>query len=151
MFNSKYAEASVEILDILDHMNTSDLEKVPDGFINILRKNASKQYISNLDYSKKLNDMKLRKETKELLAFMYEKYWCPEEEKSDLKKRLWENEQKYQQELREKYNPDDIFKNKQEETFIEHTDLTVELEKETFFNKLMSFMKRYSTKLIRPK
>ena len=80
MLNQRYAEASVEVLDILEHMNTNDLAKVSNKFIDFLKENASKDYICNLDYSKKLNDMELKKETRGLLALMYEKYWCPEEE-----------------------------------------------------------------------
>ena len=141
MLNQRYAEASVEVLDILEHMNANDLVKVSNKFIDFLKKNASKEYICNLDYSKKLNEMNLKEETRGLLALMYETYWCPEEEKQDLKKKFYENEQKYQEELRKKYNPDNIFKNKQEETVVENTNLPMEIKKETFFKKLISFIK----------
>ena len=110
MLNQRYAEASVEVLDILQHMNASDLAKVSNKFINFLQKNASKEYICNLDYSKRLNDMELKQETRGLLALMYEKYWCPVDEREKLKKIFYENERKYQEELREKYNPDKLFK-----------------------------------------
>lgn len=41
-------------------------------------------------------------------------YWCKyENEKERLKSVYAENERKYQDELREKYNPDNLFKNKQ--------------------------------------
>ena len=113
MLNQRYAEASVEVLDILEHMDANDLVKVSNKFIEFLKKNASRDYICNLDYSKKLNEMNLKEETRGLLALMYESYWCSEEEKQDLQKRFYENEQKYQEELRKKYNPDDIFKEKQ--------------------------------------
>ena len=56
MLNQKYAEASVEVLDILNHMNENEVSKVSKKFISFLKENASKKYISNLDYSKKLNE-----------------------------------------------------------------------------------------------
>lgn len=41
-------------------------------------------------------------------------YWCKDEnEKERLKSVYAENKRKYQDELREKYNPDNLFKNKQ--------------------------------------
>jgi hypothetical protein len=49
--------------------------------------------------------------------------------------------EKLEEEKREKYNPDSIFKNKKEETFVENTNLPVEIKKETFFKKLISFIK----------
>mgnify|MGYP003318526283 CR=1 FL=1 len=36
MLNQRYAEASVEVLDILEHMNANDLERVSNKFINFL-------------------------------------------------------------------------------------------------------------------
>ena len=97
MLNQRYAEASVEVLDILEHMDPNDLVKVSNKFIDFLKENASREYMCNLDYSKKLNEMNLKEETRGLLALMYENYWCPEEEKQDLQKKFYENEQKYQE------------------------------------------------------
>ena len=146
MLNQKYEEASVEVLDILNHMNIKDVSKVSKKFITFLNENASKEYISNLDYSKRLNDMDLKEETRGLLAIMYEKYWCPEDEKKDLQKKFYENEQKLQEELREKYNLDNIF-NKKQENIIETENIQTQLieYKESFFikfiNKVKSFFK----------
>lgn len=151
MFNKNYSEAAVEVLDILNHMNAKDLAKVSKKFITFLNENASRDYICNLDYSKKLNDMDLKKETRGLLAVMYRSYWCPEEELEDLQAKLYENEQKYQNELREKYNPDNIFKkhNKIEklgEEKIEENNLNITMYKESFFKKIINKIKKFFNK-----
>ena len=53
-------------------------------------------------------------ETLALIAMLNLQYWCKDEnEKERLKSIYAENERKYQNELREKYNPDNLFKNKQ--------------------------------------
>lgn len=139
MLNQRYAEASVEVLDILQHMNENDLARVSKNFINFLKKNASKEYKCNLDYSKKVNDMKLKQETRGLLALMYEKYWCPEEKKQELKKSFLENEQKYQEELREKYNPDNIFSKKKGKIIeSENSQKQLIVYKESPFRKILN-------------
>lgn len=144
MLNQRYAEASVEVLDILKHMNVNDLARVSNKFIDFLKENASKNYICNLDYSKKLNDMELKQETRGLLALMYEKYWCPEEEKEELKKKFYENEKKYQEELREKYNPDNIFNKKQENIIESENNQTQLIEyKESVFRKLLNKIRAF--------
>jgi len=144
MLSIRYAEACVEILDILKHMNINDLAKVSGNFIKFLRDNASKNYICKLDYSKKLNDMELKKETRELLALMYEKYWCTEEEKEELQKRFYENEKKYQIELREKYNPDNIFKNNKINKEIKTEKVAlVQVKEETFISKIIKKIKEF--------
>lgn len=70
-------------------------------------------------------------------------YWCKDEnEKKRLKRVYAENERKYQDELREKYNPDNLFKNKQrvvEEKF-EETAM-VEYKEDTFWIKIKRFLK----------
>ena len=53
-------------------------------------------------------------ETLTLIAMLNLQYWCKDEnEKERLKSVYAENKRKYQDELREKYNPDNLFKNKQ--------------------------------------
>ena len=144
MLNQKYSEASVEVLDILNHMNIKDVSKVSKKFITFLNENASKEYISNLDYSKRLNDMELKEETRGLLAIMYKKYRCPKKKKQDCKKKFYENEQKYQEELREKYNPNNIFSKKQENTIEPENSQTQLIEyKETFFRKFLNKIKSF--------
>ena len=144
MLNQRYAEASVEVLDILEHMNDDDLARVSNKFIEFLKENASKNYICNLDYSKKLNDMELKQETRGLLALMYEKYWCPEEEKEELKKKFYENEQKYQEDLREKYNPDNIFSKKQDNIIEPENKQTQLIEyKESVFRKILNKIRTF--------
>jgi len=142
MLNRKYAEASVEVLDILEHMDANDLAKVSNKFIDFLKEKASKNYICNLDYSKKLNDMELKEETRGLLALMYEKYWCPEEEKEELKKKFYENEKKYQEELIEKYNSDNIFSKSQDNIIKPENNQTQLIEyKESVFRKILNRIK----------
>ena len=144
MLNQRYAEASVEVLDILEHMDPNDLVKVSNKFIDFLKENASKNYICNLDYSKKLNDMELKEETRGLLALMYEKYWCPEEEKEELKKKFYENEKKYQKELREKYNPDNIFTKNQDNIIESENNQTQLIEyKESVFRKILNKIRAF--------
>ena len=41
MLNQKYSEASVEVLDILNHMNIKDVSKVSKKFITFLNENTS--------------------------------------------------------------------------------------------------------------
>lgn len=88
MVNTKYSEAIVDVLDIFAHMEEEDQEKVPQKFIDILKENASKNYVSKLDYSKRLVEMDLSEEARSILGVMYRHYWCPEDKKADFEKEL---------------------------------------------------------------
>ncbi len=144
MISTKYSEAIVDVLDILAHMEEEDQEKVPQRFIDILKENASKNYVSNLDYSKRLVEMDLSEEARSILGVMYRHYWCPEDKKADFEKRITQNEIEFQKIIRERYNPDEIFKNTGsgvcEEKIIndlnEESDL-IEAKKESIFRKII--------------
>ena len=81
-------------------------------------------------------------------------YWCEDEkEKQDLIAIYSENDRKKEEELREKYNPDKLFKKKETEQKIEEpkkntaeNTALVEYKEEKFFKKLikkiMNFFKR---------
>ena len=71
--------------------------------------NKSTTYVSKLNHSNKINEMNLKEGTKNLLATIYLSYWCSPQEKANYAKILNENEKKYQEELRKKYNLDNIF------------------------------------------
>lgn len=113
MIDDTYSEAVAEVLDILSHTSKDDLEKIPIKFINFLEKNKSKTYKAELDYSKNINEIKLKSKTKAMLGLIYMNYWADEEEKKNFKQKIRENEIKYQAEMRQKYNPNNLFdKNK---------------------------------------
>lgn len=145
MINTKYSEAAVDVLDIFEHMEEEDQKKVPKKFIEILKENASKEYVCNLDYSKRLVEMDLSQEARGILGVMYRHYWCPEEKKAEFEKRIDENEKEFQRILREKYNPDEIFKNtgsilseeKIQNDLNEETSL-VEKNEESLFQKIIN-------------
>ena len=110
MIDIRLREAITEVLEILKNTDNTYMEKLPEKFKKFLNDNKSTSYIPEIDFSKELKDLKIRKETKELLGIMYLNYWSNDEEKKEYVKLLSENEKKYQEELTEKYNPDSLFK-----------------------------------------
>jgi len=141
MVSVSYSEAAVEVLDILNHTNKEDVEKIPKKFIKFLKDNSNKNYISNIDYTKPIAQMNLKPKTQAILGLIYMKYWATEEGKYEFKQRIKENEIKYQQELREKYNVDNLFKNSKASKEI--VDLPVVIQEETVLQKIINKIKSY--------
>ncbi len=112
MVSIEYSEAFAETLDILNHTRKEDVDKISPKFMEYLKANASKTYKPQLDHTKKIKDMQLRRKTKAILAIIYKMFWCDSERKEQFNKVLIENEIKREKELKEKYNIDNIFKNK---------------------------------------
>lgn len=112
MISTRDTNAMAEVLHYLKGIRQEDVDKIQKKLIQILKENASKDYICNFDYNKPLKELELLDETRGLISMLCLNYWCrTEEEKQNYINRLNQNEIKYQEELRQKYNPDDIFTN----------------------------------------
>ncbi len=111
MVTQEYSEAISETLEILSHTKKSDVDKIPKKFMKFLKENASTTYKNKFDGIKRIQDMKLNEKTIGILSIINKRYWCDEEQRKEFEKNLKDNEFKYQQDLRKKYNPDSIFKN----------------------------------------
>ena len=114
MVNERYAVAMSETLHYLKGINQNDLDRIPNKFIQFLNDNCLIDYECNFDYTKPLKELDISNEARGLIAMICLNYWCTNQEQKEIfKKHLTENELKYQEELRKKYNPDNIFNNKQ--------------------------------------
>ena len=110
------SRALTEVLEVLKHTNKQIIEKIPEKFINFLFENSDKSYVPNIDFNASNWDDLVQEETKAILAIIYRDYMISEEERKALLLEE-ENERKKEEEaLREKYNPDNLFKKRYSDT-----------------------------------
>lgn len=152
MVDKKYEIAMAEVLHYLKGIRKEDIEKIPSKLMDFFKDNSSKDYVCKFDYTKTLNDLELdlKDETRGLIAMICLNYWCEtEEKKRNFIKKLNQNEIAYQEELRKKYNPDNIFKNNREESIInnEKHDLIV-YNQRNVVEKIFDKIKKYIEKII---
>ena len=142
--NIRFRKGISETLDILNHMEKEETDKIPNKFIKYLEENKLEDYTPEFDHSLELSQMNLSEETKDILAVIYMNYWCDDEEKKDYAEILKENENKYQEELKVKYNPDKIFDKTtmQQETQNEENVGIVEYKKMNFFKRIFNRIKK---------
>lgn len=143
---NEQGESYVEVLTILGYMETEYQEKIPKKLIDFFERNSAKDYKFDIDLAIPLKEQKLKAKTLSLLAMLNLNYWCKSnEEKQELIKRYSENEKKYQEELRKRYNPDNIFKKQQEKSNIEENVIQNEVAlieyKESIFRRLINKIK----------
>ena len=105
-----YEKAFAEIDDILNLMTTQFKNKIPIKFRNMIRDKKSVDYKPNI--KEPFEEQELMEETTIILGLIYRDFLCDEEEKRKLKAEDAQNAKELEEELREKYNPDNIFKNK---------------------------------------
>ena len=111
MIEKRYAEAFAEVLWYLKGIQKKDYDKIPIKFIKFLKQYASDEF-NKFDYTKPLENLKLKDETIALIDMIYLNYWCDtEEEKNEFVYILKNNSQKHQDELKRIYSID-VFENK---------------------------------------
>ena len=135
-----------EVDKILSFMEIEYVEKVPKKLRETFKNVKLKDYNPDIDKNIPLNEQNLERKTYAILAMLDLNYWCnSEEEKQELLKAYSNNDKKREEELREKYNPDNLFKNKVKEIEQEKTEeetALVEYKEESFIKKLINRIKR---------
>ena len=152
MKNDLY-KAYAEVDEILSFMEDVYIDKIPKKLRELFKNERLEDYKPNVDPKIPLDEQKLQKKTFSILAMLNLNYWCEDEKKKqDLIAIYAENDRK-KEELREKYNPDNLFKKKETEQKIEESQKNtsentalVEYKEDKFFKKLIkkiiSFFKR---------
>lgn len=114
--NIKTKEIYSEVYQVLNLLGNEYMDKLPTNLINMLKEKREINYNPLYTDEIPLNEQNIKKETMSIIVFLYLNYWCEDaNEMSEVKHILKKNEDKYQLELRKKYNPDNIFKNYNQE------------------------------------
>lgn len=132
-------QAYSEIDEFLDLLSPEKRNKIPQKLQGLFKDEKDKNYVKGINPNVPIKDQELKKETLSIIALLNLQYWCDNEaEKERLKKIYADNEKKYQDMLQEKYNPDNIFKNKQSQNLAENTEETslVPIKEKNFILKL---------------
>ncbi len=140
-------KAYAEVDKILSFMEIKYVEKVPKKMREMFKNEKLQSYEPNIDKNIPLEEQQLERKTLAILAMLNLNYWCEnQEEKQELLRAYSDNDKKREEELREKYNPDNIFKNKNKEQDAEQeTDKitsVVEYKEKNFIKKLLDKIKR---------
>lgn len=134
--------AYAEIDEILNLLEDDYREKVPKKVRDFFKEEKMKDYHPEIDIEKPLIEQNLKRETMVLLAILNLNYWCEnEEEKQSFLNELNKNEEE-KNELEEKYNPDNLFKKKQDES-IQNNLQIIEYKKPNFIQRLLTKIKKF--------
>lgn len=146
MENVEYMNSLYQISEILKYITPTLKARIPKKIISYIESNKSKDYSWKIDKTLPLEKQELLPTTKELITVLYKDYMCDDIARAKLNKVLNENQIKYENEVREKYNPDNIFKerNKSYETnkrTIENNEIVS--YKESFLSKIINKIKSF--------
>ena len=105
-------DVAVELNSIFDNMSQDILNKIPLKIRQFFKNNASSTYSFEYDKTKSLNEQNIKDKTRGIIAILYRDYICDEDERKEYNNVYREFLNKQEEEKRNLYNPNDIFKNK---------------------------------------
>ena len=144
--NIETRQAYSEVNMFLELIGEEMSNQIPLKLRKFFKREMDKNYIPTIDTKIPIKEQRLKRKTIAIIAGLNLQYWCKDEErKKELLEVYSNNEKKYQEELREKYNPDNIFKKRTQENTIEEKNIENEFAlveyKESIFKKLINKIK----------
>lgn len=133
--------AYAEIDSFIELLPRAEKEKIPSKLKQYFKDEKDKETPKKLSVDIPIEKQNLQEETWNLIAMIYLKYLCEdEEEKKELEQIYDENEKKYREEMKEKYNPEKIFKEREKQQVIQN--LPIKVQKESFIQKIIKFINK---------
>lgn len=134
--------AYAEVDAILELLEDEYVNRIPAQVREFFKKEKNKEYILNIRSDIGLDGQKIKAETISLLTLLQINYLCDsEEERKEILKELQENDRQKEEELREKYNPDNIFKNRNNKLEKEENVAMVEYKEPSFIRRILDRIK----------
>ena len=149
MIAENYACAYKEVIEVLKYTKREDVNKIPKSRILLWRINMNKDYDFKIDTTKILEEQNLSKEAKAIIANIFKKYWATDYQKERIEAKEKYDIEQMEKEKYQKYNPDDIFKNRkqniQQEEVASKTVSMVEY-REPLFKRILNKIKNIFNK-----
>ena len=93
---NEFENACSEIYAIFDFMPKEYYDKIPENLRELIAEKRNKDYQPNIDPYIYLNEQDLLMKTRVILSVSFREYWCTDEERKKLDKRLKFNDAVYQ-------------------------------------------------------
>ena len=143
-----YPKAYKEVIEVLNYVPQESVEKIPQSMIETFKAKMDKDYNFIVDINKSFEEQDLLDETKAIFANIFRDYWATPYQKERILEKEKYDRQKLENEKVQKYNPDDIFKKKQqirENETAENYDenLPMEVKKKIYIEKLSTFLRDF--------
>lgn len=143
---NNYTKAYKEIIEILNFVPKESVDKIPKTMIENFKTKMDKDYYFAVDINKSFEEQGLLDETKAIFANIFRDYWATSYQKERIEAKERYDRQKLEEAKLEKYNPDNIFKKK--ENVIEKTEDNINLPIETKFQEIEEKIAQKSGKSI---
>lgn len=124
MEDLKYADAYSEVLSILQYISLEEYNKIPKSKLKLLEKNYNKNYHFQYNPNKTLQEQNVSEIARTIIAILFRDYWATDEQKKKILLKEKHDNHIEKEKIRQKYNTDNIFKQKNRNKIIEKDDIS---------------------------
>ena len=132
-------EAYSEVYAILNLMSWNSINKIPEKIWENIENKRDKEKVIEIN---NIEEYQASEQANKLLAVLYKNYFATDEEKEVIQAKEKILYQKEQEELREKYNLDNLFKNRVSKVETVENSVAMVEYKESIFTKIKNWFKR---------
>ncbi len=143
MVADNYACAYKEVIEILKYTKREDVNKIPLIRILKMKYNMNTNHKFEIDVTKPLEEQTVLPETKAILVNLYKRYWATNYEKERIEAKEKYDKEMMEQAKKEKYNPNNIFKNNNlnVQKDIKKTAI-INVKEEKWYKKVFEFFRK---------
>ena len=146
MTNS-YKNAYKEVYTILNYLDEEDYERIPQEVVEAIESNMNEEYEYEMNEDVDIFKQHMLLETKATLYNIFRDYLATPEQKEKILKMQGEDRRKIEIKKQEKYQKDDLFKNRVSNVKANDEQLAlIKVEKLNFFQKLLNNIKHFFAK-----
>ena len=132
-----------EVYGLIELVSKEYRDLLPNKVIQTIENKRDKNYTPKYNVDIPLEKQGIHKDSLAILSNIQYNYWCKtEQEKNEFLKELKQVDTMREEELRKKYNPDNIFKKNKIERTTEEEVALVEVKTEKWYKKILKLFKK---------
>ncbi len=148
--NLEYRKAFTEIYEIFKLMPKELLDRIPSKFYELIEEERDREY--SISVSEPLENEVFKDETIVILGLIYRDFLCSPEERKKLQvkdaKELQEIQKRLESEMRQKYNPEEVFKSKNIKIKEQNEELgLIVIQEQKWYKKILDLVKGLFSKI----
>lgn len=146
MITKELSEAFTEVEEIFKFLSEDEICKVPEYIRQMINANKSENFVVHINPEKSIEEQIINPRTRDLLVVLYLEYWCPENEKEQMYKIVNMDYLKEQKILKDKYNIEDLFKNRKKDLKKQNGEVELVKYKESILKKIWNTFRKIKFK-----
>lgn len=143
-----YDKAYAEVIEVLNYVPLKDYNKIPKTYIKYMEENSDENSSFVYNIALPFEKQNISEVAKDILGMIFRLFIISQEKKDEFNAKDKEDKNNKEREKRIKYNPDNLFKNRNiqesanENSNDDQINSLIKIKKENFFAKFLKLVKK---------